>query len=695
MTDGRPAPEADRPDAGLERDVDALRAAVAAERAGVDHWRRVADQRTAALDGLRRRPLVRAALALEHRTAGLRSRGAAGARRLRRHEERGLLAAAALAHRPALHRRRPDLAAARAELPPAPSLDRTVTVIVAGATGPPSALVRGAGPVQLVVGAGARVGPAPGVEVVPVGPGGVTSTVANLLAAADTDLLCLVAPTVEPVDASWLARLAAEAVDDVAVVTARVLHAERRWTAATPLDLLVREAGLVVADGPDGAPRLRFRDAGSRAADAAGPIDVDAASATCVVLDRAACAAAGGLGSTGDLDLAVVDLCFRLRAAGRRVRCAQDVLVVDDRPVVTRRELQAPRPDDDVGWRRVVDDHGSRLRSSARSGHGGRLRFALTVASPSAKVAEQWGDWHLAEALGAALRGAGHEVRVQTHDMADSPAGRACDVHVVLRGLAPVRRTVGQAHVLWIISHPEAVDADECDRADLVLVASARFAAVLRERTSTPVAVLLQATDPDRFRPRPPDQRHQHPVTVVARSRDVLRPMVADALAAGLRPAIYGTGWTGLVNRDLVVADHVPNDELPVVYSSAGVVLNDHWATMRAWGFVSNRVFDVLACGAPLVSDHLPEIADLFGDLVPMWRTPQELGAAVAAIFADPSAAADRASKARRTVLASHTFERRAEELLALLAAHGLAGPHGDMTVIRPRNVLPEKPPRG
>ena len=45
-------------------------------------------------------------------------------------------------------------------------------------------------------------------------------------------------------------------------------------------------------------------------------------------------------------------------------------------------------------------------------------------------------------------------------------------------------------------------------------------------------------------------------------------------------------------------------------------MLNDHWDTMRAWGFVSNRIFDVLACGTPVISDHLPEIEELFDGAV-------------------------------------------------------------------------------
>jgi len=81
---------------------------------------------------------------------------------------------------------------------------------------------------------------------------------------------------------------------------------------------------------------------------------------------------------------------------------------------------------------------------------------------------------------------------------------------------------------------------------------------------------MLQATDVNRFRPVPADPAHGHDVAVVAKSRDVFRSSVADAIAAGIRPAIYGSGWESFVDPELVVRDYVPNEELPIVYSSVG-----------------------------------------------------------------------------------------------------------------------------
>jgi hypothetical protein len=323
-------------------------------------------------------------------------------------------------------------------------------------------------------------------------------------------------------------------------------------------------------------------------------------------------------------------------------------------------------------WRRI-----RRRRRTATTrtsaAHAEPVDFVITTAAPTTKVAARWGDWHLAHDLARALGRLGYQVRVHTADRAvDDPATRAGHVHIVMRGLAEIPRTPGPRHVVWVISHPEAIDARECDDADLVLVASERFAADLRTRTNTPVEVLLQATDHHRFFRRAPDARYAHPLAVVAKTRDVMRPAVAAAIAAGLRPAIYGTGWDAFVDHELIAGDYVPNDELPVLYSSVGVLLNDHWDTMRAWGFVSNRLFDALACATPVISDHLPEIATLFGSTVQTFTDADDLRNLVKGDMADPASARARAEAGRRQVLAAHTFDHRAASLLETLERHGL-----------------------
>ena len=72
------------------------------------------------------------------------------------------------------------------------------------------------------------------------------------------------------------------------------------------------------------------------------------------------------------------------------------------------------------------------------------------------------------------------------------------------------------------------------------------------------------------------------------------------------RPRDLRRQWTPeLVDPRFVKGEGIPNHELARYYSSAAIVLNDHWDDMRAEGFISNRLYDALACGAFVISDHL------------------------------------------------------------------------------------------
>ena len=132
--------------------------------------------------------------------------------------------------------------------------------------------------------------------------------------------------------------------------------------------------------------------------------------------------------------------------------------------------------------------------------------------------------------------------------------------------------------------------------------------------------------------------------------------------------AVWGQGWGRVLPPGLVVGQHLRNDEVRRAYSSAAIVLNDHWDDMREQGIVSNRVFDALACGALVISDHLPELEQRFGDAVVTYRTREELHASVARLLADPAERAERSATGRARVLAAHTFRHRVDQLLASIA---------------------------
>jgi len=311
----------------------------------------------------------------------------------------------------------------------------------------------------------------------------------------------------------------------------------------------------------------------------------------------------------------------------------------------------------------IVREAGERLRPLLVRERGERpLRWAIKIGAPDVPRRNRWGDWHFAVALRDSLERLGHEVAIDSRDAWYRDTAHLDDVTLVLRGRGRYRPNPGHLNLLWVISHPDEVTLSELRPYDAVFGASPRWCERISRRLPQPALPLLQCTDHRRFTPGPADPDRAHEVLAVANARGV-RPSVAAALDGGIVPAVYGFGWKGLLPRGAWKGTNVPNDELPLVYRSAGVVLNDHWEDMRREGLVSNRLFDLAACEARVVSDHLPEIEEVLGDAVPTYREPAELPALVRDVLADSLERQRARRELGELVRREHTFDVRARQL--------------------------------
>lgn len=472
-----------------------------------------------------------------------------------------------------------------------------------------------------------------------------------------------------------LAPLVAAVGDGVAAAQPLVLDAER----------LVQSAGAVL--GPDG-PSLLL--AGHPAHDAVrlGTVRIPAAAGAVVAVRRDAWDAVGGLDESWPVPYAETDLTLRTAAAGLggtvlvphvhvrndgrygaprpTQRAAATLRERHDLPTTDLAALLAP-----VGLAPAEDATAEVPLRALRGIHEEppRLRWALDIASPAGPHGDDWGDTAFARSLAAALGRLGQHVAVD-HSTARGRATRSLDdVVLALRGLEPVTPRPGPLSVVWVISHPDAVDGDELARHDLRYAASHAWSRTAADRWGLPVTPLLQCTDPARFRPADADSPglpEGPDVLFVGNSRGVLRPVVRDALAVGADLTLYGKYWEGLVPAGLVAAEHVPNEHLGALYASAGVVLADHFEDMRAEGFVANRLFDAAACGARVVSDRVAGADDALaglGGLVRFYDSADDLRRLLEGRREEwPDAAARRA--AATEVAARHSFDARARTLL-------------------------------
>ena len=290
-----------------------------------------------------------------------------------------------------------------------------------------------------------------------------------------------------------------------------------------------------------------------------------------------------------------------------------------------------------------------------------RLQWSVVTSAPAGAAGEQWGDTWFARDLVAALKEQGQDAKVIARHRAHADERAQDDVVVVLRGLNEItpRRGPGAAWLLWVISHPELVSEQEAAKYDTVFAASHQW----QPGFAQPVP-LLQATNPQRFTPKAGIADSGEPVLFVGSTRGEYRPIVRDALEAGLHLGLYGVGWQKFVDPSLISGEFLANDQLPAAYAAAEVVLNDHHAHMAELGFLSNRLFDTTATATRVISDRANGLDEVFGSYVRTYRSPEELRALV-----DDRADAFPSYEARldfaRKIAAEHSFAARASALIA------------------------------
>ena len=292
---------------------------------------------------------------------------------------------------------------------------------------------------------------------------------------------------------------------------------------------------------------------------------------------------------------------------------------------------------------------------------------AIKIAVPNRDLMPQWGDTHFASALASALTTLGMPTKVHILPEWDLQANQSVDVVIHIRGLTNYTPKPSNLNVLWLVSHPSDVTRSECEKYDLVLVASRMYAERLAEQISVPVVFMPQATDHRRFQPVDPRKDLQTDLLFLGNSRNQLRPAVEWAVARDLPLTVYGGGWDGRIPARYLKADLFPNEQLANLYASSKVVLNDHWPDMRDNGFVSNRIFDVLASGGIVVSDPVAGLEELFADLVPTYSSPDDLERVVRDIMNDTARRAKIKEEGQTLVAKEHVFTRRAEQILELI----------------------------
>ena len=123
-------------------------------------------------------------------------------------------------------------------------------------------------------------------------------------------------------------------------------------------------------------------------------------------------------------------------------------------------------------------------------------------------------------------------------------------------------------------------------------------------------------------------------------------------------PQILRRRWCGVL----------PLGDIARLYSSVDVAIGFNAASQAQAGMVNNRVFEVLSCGALLLSDKVPAIESFFGDCAVFTDGYGDTREKLDYYLNHPAERLALTKRARQAILAGHSYDHRAREVVEMYA---------------------------
>ena len=502
------------------------------------------------------------------------------------------------------------------------------------------------------------------------------------------ELLLLLNNDVEPIGPDVLGHMVEtmQSAPDIGLVGARLVYPRRRGPASGPLttaaDLTLQHRGsdFTTVDGTLQPRNLGTgEDPDSEIARAVR--EVPMATAACALVRRTAWRAVGGLADVYDYGMEDVEFCLALRADGWRVVYDGRAALWHDASATQHRTAHAIRSERQRrNWAILAGRWGGRafrevFLDRLRGGHAWSedpLHVGITVTreDPSAG----WGDWYTAHELGSEFERLGWTVAyLERYEdrWYDVPA--SLDVVVVLLDAFDIHRLApGVVTIAWCRNWIQRwIERPWFEDFDLVFAGSRLAQAEVEQATSVSARVMPLATNPERFAPRDADPDVAVEVAFVGNlwgeERAVARAL-PDVAARHRRVGVWGRGWTDHPSAADYARGEAPYPQVPLIYASADLVIDDTATPTKPWGLVNGRVFDALAAGTVVITDNLVGARELFDEAFPVWTDRASLAGAVESLLADPDRRRAIVERYRGQVLERHTYAHRAGEFRDALA---------------------------
>jgi len=293
----------------------------------------------------------------------------------------------------------------------------------------------------------------------------------------------------------------------------------------------------------------------------------------------------------------------------------------------------------------------------------------ITLKNPSPNNIDKfwWGDYWLGLDLAAGLKNLGYNVKTDYCENFDKKSDSK--INIAICGLTHQKKIEhNKINILYIISNPDKIKFSQLFQYDIIIVGSIKFCNTLK-RKNLNAFYLPQFTNSARFFPEK-DEAFHHQLLFVGNAYKGIRPAVKYAVKNNLPISVYGKFWENFIHPKHIKDTYLDNNQLHKYYSNADIVLADTNENMKNLGFIPNRIYDVTACKGFIISDYMPEIEEIYGDAVPMYKNEQEFIQLVTYYLAHPQERKAKAEKAYKITVENYTNKNFVSSLDTIIKSY-------------------------
>jgi len=140
--------------------------------------------------------------------------------------------------------------------------------------------------------------------------------------------------------------------------------------------------------------------------------------------------------------------------------------------------------------------------------------------------------------------------------------------------------------------------------------------------------------------------------------REIIEFLDPDSL--NYKFAIYGENWNKIKKFRPYNKGFINYSDIPKVYASTKLVIDDANHVTKKYGAVNSRVFDVIASGTLVITNGVIGANETFNGMLPSFNSKSELNDLINFYLENDKERIDKINQLKNFVLKNHTYEKRA-----------------------------------